>query len=273
MSKRSAVIDKLAHIPPFPQIALDVLQLLKDPSAPMGPIVALVEKDVALTTAVLKLANSGLYGRNRAIGSVRAALVSLGADSFSHAIFRAALKDYFGGSASAADLNRCWAHSIACGEISKILATGLNLPPDAALAAGLLHDIGRFGLAISAPAEHCQLVNGGPYADILDAERGLFGIDHTEAGRALAERFQFPEEIRAIAGRHHDPHGSHEPDMLSLVSVACAVASAVGFSVVASTRPRTLDDVINDAPLPLRGRIASDVSAWTTAIVNALGSC
>ena len=34
----------------------------------------------------------------------------------------------------------------------------------------------------------------------------------------------------------------------------------------------TIDDVIRDAPLPMRGRISPDVEAWTTALLNALGS-
>lgn len=208
MNKGTSVVDRLANIPPFPQIAVDVLQLLKDPTASVKPIVALVEKDVALTTAVLKLANSGLYGRHRSIGSVRGALRALGSDTFSQAVFRASLKDYLGAAVAPADLNRCWAHSIACAEISKILATGLNLPPDVALA----------------------------------------------------------------AGRHHDHIRSDVPDMLSVVSVACSVASAVGFSVIPPSLPRTLDDVIRDAPLPMHGRISPDVEDWTTALLNALGS-
>lgn len=272
MNKGTSVVDRLANIPPFPQIAVDVLQLLKDPHASAKPIVALVEKDVALTSAVLKLANSGLYGRRRSIGSVRAALRALGSDAFSQAVFRASLKDYLGAAVSPADLNRCWAHSIACAEISKILATGLNFPPDVALAAGLLHDLGRFGLALADPGKHRALLAGEGYVDVLDSERALFGIDHTEAGRMLAERFHFPDDFRVIAGRHHDHIRSDEPDMLSVVSVACSVASAVGFSVVPSSLPRSLDDVIRDAPRPMRGRISPDVEGWTTALLNALGS-
>jgi putative nucleotidyltransferase with HDIG domain len=271
MAKSFDVTTTLASIPPFPQIANDVLAALKDPNAPMQRVVSLVEKDVALTTAILKLANSGLYGRRRTIGSVRSAFLALGAETFGQAVIRASVKNYLGASMCPADLNRCWAHCIACSEISKILATGLNFPPDVALSAGLLHDLGRFGLAIAAPEKHNQLLNGEFYIDVIEAERELFGIDHTEAGRLLAEQFNLPDEIRIAAGRHHDHLRTDEPDMLSVVSVSCAVASAVGFQVISSSIPRSLEDVIASAPAPMRGHISPDVEAWMMALLNVVG--
>lgn len=57
MAKCPDVTKSLAAIPPFPQIATDVLNLLKDPDVPMQRIVSMVEKDVSLTTAILKLAD------------------------------------------------------------------------------------------------------------------------------------------------------------------------------------------------------------------------
>lgn len=272
MANSPDITTELASIPPFPQIAADVLHALQDPHANAQSIVSLVEKDVALTTAVMKLANSGLYGRSQSIVSVRAAFRALGSEAFGQAAIRTSVKNYLGASMPAADLNRCWAHCIACSEISKILATGLNFPPDAALSAGLLHDLGRFGLAIVAPAKHNQLLNGDCHLDALDAERALFGIDHTDVGRLLAEQFNLPEDIQICAGCHHDSISGNEPDLLSVVSVACSIASAVGFQVVPPAIPKSLDDVIASAPAPMRGRISPDADAWTVALLNAFGN-
>lgn len=272
MANRVDISKSLAELPPFPQIANDLLYLLKDPDTPMQRIVSIVEKDVSLTAATLKLANSGLYGRRRSVGSVRAAFRALGSDVFSQIVIRNSVKSYVSDSMPAADLNRCWAHSIACSEISRILAVRLGMPPDIALCAGLLHDIGRFGLAIAAPAKHNQLLNGDCYTDIIEAERELFGLDHTEAGRILAEQFHLPDEIRIAAGRHHDPISGDEPDTLAVVSVACGIASAVGFQVVASSIPRSLDDVIASAPAPMRDRISPNIETWMAALLNVVAT-
>jgi putative nucleotidyltransferase with HDIG domain len=272
MGKVIDITSALASIPPFPQIAIDVVTLLNDPTAPVQRIISLVEKDVALTTAILRLANSGLYGRRRSIGTVRSAFLALGAEDFAETVMRTSVKKYLNAATPRADLNRCWAHSVACSEIAKILAAGLNLPPDVAQSAGLLHDLGRFGLAISAPDKHNELLNGVCSLDVIDAEREIFGMDHTEVGRLLAEQFNLPDEIRVAAGRHHDNFSGDEPDMLAVVTVACRVASAVGFQVVTQAIPKSLDDVIAAAPAPMRGRISNDAEGWTVALLSALGS-
>lgn len=271
MAIRTQVTISLASLPPFPQIANDVLRILKDPTAPVQRVVRLVEKDVSLTTAVLKLANSGLYGRHGTVGSVPSAFRALGVETFSEVVLRTALRRYVDNCMPIEDLNRCWAHCVACSEISKILATRLDFPPDLALSAGLLHDIGRFGLALASPAKHNQLLNGSFFPDVMEAERELFGLDHTEAGRILAEQLHLPDEIRISAGRHHDPLSGDETDLLSIVSLACAIASAVGFPVIYQTVPKTLEDVIASAPAAIRDHISPDVDFWTTALFQTFG--
>ena len=266
------ITSALSSVPPFPQIASEVLHALHDSHAHAQRIVGLVEKDVALTTAVLKLSNSGLYGRRRSIGSVRGALLALGADTFGQTVMRASVKNYLNPSMPAADLNRCWAHSVACSEISRILASSLNCCPDVAVSAGLLHDIGRFGLASVAPAKHNQLLNGEAYVDVLDTERQLFGLDHTEVGRLLAEQFKLPDAVQLCAGRHHDTYSDEEPDIRIIVSISCSIASAVGFQVVPPSVPKSLAEVIAAAPASLREHISPDIETWTLALLHAFGS-
>ncbi len=272
MAKKNDIASLLAFVPPFPQIALEVLDAIRNPLVSVGRLTTLVEKDVALTTAVLKLANSGLYGRRHSVASVRAAFPVLGVESFSQAIMRASVKDFVGGGMAAPELNLCWAHSVATSEIARRLVGGLSLSPDIALSAGLLHDIGRFGLAIAAPAKHTELLSGGKYFDPIEAERELFGIDHTEAGRILADQFCLPDEIRVCAGRHHDPVSGCDVDMLSVVGVACRIATAVGFQVVPTHRTASLEDVIAEAPFPLRAQILPNAEAWRSVLLQTLAA-
>ncbi|MBL8239265.1 MAG: HDOD domain-containing protein [Bryobacterales bacterium] len=152
MLNPEAIAAKCAAIPPFPQVASQVLAALKEPNAPMERVIGLVEKDIALTSEVLKVANSGLYGRSRKIGSVPAAVRLLGVQLFSQIVMRTSVKSYLGAAMPQAQLNRCWAHSMAAAEISKILALRVDVPADTAYSAGLLHDLGRFGLALAMPA-------------------------------------------------------------------------------------------------------------------------
>jgi HD-like signal output (HDOD) protein len=69
MATSEEIVAKCAAIPPFPQVATQVLAVMKDVNAPLDRVIGLVEKDIALTAAVLKVANSGLYGRSGKVSS------------------------------------------------------------------------------------------------------------------------------------------------------------------------------------------------------------
>jgi putative nucleotidyltransferase with HDIG domain len=236
----------------------------------MEAIVSLVERDVALTTAVLKASNSGLYGRSQKLASVSAAVGRLGTSVFSKLVMRVALKGYVGESMPKAQLARCWNHSLACAEISKILADRVGLPSDLAHTSGMLHDLGRFGLAMALPRQYAKLSLLEGFVDALDMESEIFGTDHTEAGRMLAEHLDLPDDIRLAAGRHHDVlHGS-EIDNLVIVSVACATASAVGYSVMRPERTRSLDQIVAGAPKRLRAHIATNPQVWQEILSSLL---
>jgi hypothetical protein len=99
----------------------------------------------------------------------------LGMQLFSQIVMRTSVKAYLGASMPAAQLSRCWAHSMACAEISKILALRLDESSDDAYSAGLLHDLGRFGLALAMPAQYAKLSRPEGFVDDADAEIRHFG--------------------------------------------------------------------------------------------------
>jgi hypothetical protein len=83
-------------------------------------------------------------------------------------------------------------------------------------------------------------------------------LDHAEAGRILAERWQLPAEMAAIAGRHHDPTEGLELSLLRVVRVACRLADALGYEVVKPLHPLSVEEVIAELPEHARKRINSD---------------
>lgn len=236
----------------------------------MERVIGLVEKDIALTSEVLKVANSGLYGRSRKIGSVPAAVRLLGVQLFSQIVMRTSVKSYLGAAMPQAQLNRCWAHSMAAAEISKILALRVDVPADTAYSAGLLHDLGRFGLALAMPAQYAKLVRPEGYVDDADAEIRHFGVSHTELGRILSERLDLPDDIRLVVGRHHDRLDADEGGTLAIVNSACAMASALGFSVSVPDPALTWDRVIANTPAAVRNSIDPNAEFWQTALLEAI---
>ena len=61
----NAAIDRVLAcrtLPSLPAVALEVLDLTRDPKVPIDKIAKLVQNDPALTTKILRTVNSSYYG-------------------------------------------------------------------------------------------------------------------------------------------------------------------------------------------------------------------
>jgi hypothetical protein len=85
-------------------------------------------------------------------------------------------------------------------------------------------------------------------------EHEELGVNHTEAGRYLAERWGLPEELRTVAGRHHDPSEGAEVDLLRVVRVACRLADSLGYDVTRPLVPVSAHSVLKELPFAARQR-------------------
>ena len=77
---------------------------------------------------------------------------------------------------------------------------------DTAYTAGLLHNLGTLGLMSAYPDEYSRMleVSSDFGFDLLKIEQDLFDIDHCIAGMYLAQDWDFPDELAAAIGAHHD---------------------------------------------------------------------
>ncbi|MDA1312753.1 MAG: HDOD domain-containing protein [Acidobacteria bacterium] len=243
------LLTTLEGIPPFPPIAIRLLQSLSDETIEVSELVELIRADPKLTAALVRRANSAAYGCVKEVDSVRDALVLLGFDTVRVMALTLAAGTYTQTVLKIPELRRCWTHSLATAVLAEELARSRSARPDQAYTAGLLHDLGRLGLLVAYPNEYADLLkeadSEGPKNDstyLLDREQRRFGVDHCEAGLMLAEKWGFPEELTRIAGRHHDRCYGATADLLTIAHVACRLADTFEFDVIKTTRPFTLED-------------------------------
>jgi putative nucleotidyltransferase with HDIG domain len=139
---------------------------------------------------------------------------------------------------------------LATAVIADELAHALKSNIETAYTAGLLHDIGRLGLCVAYPREYERAIDTAQKRgiDLLDLEREIFSIDHTEAGRYLATRWALPGEFCIIAGRHHDACDGSELSLLRIIHTACSLADVLGYHVVPPSRTLAVSDVLADLP-------------------------
>ena len=224
----------LRDLPPFPSIAVKLLQLLSDEEVQVKRLIELLRSDAALSAELLRRANSALYGARTRVSSLQQGLVLLGLDQVRSLAMAVALGSYVKSAMRIAALRRCWRHSLATALLSERLAHAVHFEADRAYTAGLLHDIGLLGLMVNNPKEYANLLlvsreNG---FDIRVTEQAMFDVDHCEAGAWLARQWAFPEEILNSVRHHHDPIDDSQYGLLAITQSAVLLSDVLGFGVI-----------------------------------------
>src|SRR5713226_183106 len=264
----------LSTPPPFPAIALKVLEILGREDVDVRQVVRWIQSDPVFAAEMLRVANSALYGFSGDIRSVHHATVTLGLDFVKALAITVGLRTYMKSAMKLPTLRRCWSHSMACALLSQELATACSLKSDEAYTAGLLHDIGRLGLLAAYPVEYANVLDVAvEYSfDVLHCERELFDIDHCEAGAWLAEQWKLPPELGVIAAHHHEKPVSvgagKTPDLLTIVRLGCRLADALDFSVVKTREAADFGQILGYLPEAARLRFPKDIEALKTKVAD-----
>ena len=223
----------LINLPPFPGVALRVLQLMSNDDVGFRELTALISSDMALSSEILRLANSALFCFRSEIRGILQAAVLLGLQRVKALALTVSMRVYLTDVLAIPALRACWRHSLATAFIAEEVAGISHMEKDAAYTAGLLHDIGRLALAVIRPVQYASFLSSGPKTDaeILGGERRLFEVDHCQAGRWLVEAWKLPKDFVDITSRHHlEINGKF--DLFAVVSFSCALANTLGFSVI-----------------------------------------
>jgi len=249
-------LGKWARLHPFSAVALSLLRLLNQEEAETNDIVRLVQSDSALAAETLAFVNSSLFGMRGGITALHHAVVMLGADHIRSLATTLAMRSLLKGAPKPAVVRRLWRHGVATGIIGSELAPVYGVSPDLAHTAGILHDVGRFGLLAKHGESYVHLVLG-LYDDvdaILQAERQVCASDHCEVGQRLCEAWKLPTVFQEVAAEHH--RAKEQAGMTGLVHVACALADDLAFAAISHRGPLTLEKrVAESVPTPMRAEV------------------
>ena len=239
------------RLPPFPQVAVRVLQLANNENVQLHQLCDLISSDPAFASEVLTVANSLLYAPRYPSTSILQAVAVLGANTLQGMCVTVGVRSYLGKTMSCAAMRNLWRHNLACAIIAERIAAGGIIDKDMAYTAGILHDIGRMALAVIQPKGYAVLLekHQGQAASILEAERELFGWDHCEIGRQLIGDWKLPENFECVAAEHHEARRKDGAwDAAELVKVSCAMASAAGFAAFPGCETAVFGDLLEGLP-------------------------
>ena len=216
------VLDRVLQsprLPSLPTIALEVIKLAQQ-DVSMERIADTLRNDPALSSRILRTANSGLYGQSHAISTISRALVVIGLS---------AVKTLALGFSLVTNLRRSgdsnfdhvgyWRRSLFTATAASTLSQHLRIARrEEAFLGGLLQDFGMVAMSQALGDEYARLVQqaGADHASLRVLEQDALGMDHAEVGAALAEEWRLPPTLVAPIRYHENPDGAGE-DVLPIV--------------------------------------------------------
>jgi putative nucleotidyltransferase with HDIG domain len=239
------------RLPPFPQVAVKVLQLARDENVQLHQLCDLISSDPAFASEVLTVANSVLYAPRYPSTSILQAVAVLGANALQGMCVTVGVRAYLGKTMSHPAMRNLWRHNLACAIVAQRLAAVGLVDKDSAFTAGILHDVGRMGLAVIQPAACAALLekHQGASASLLEAERELFGWNHCETGQQLVGDWKLPGEFESVVAKHHEARRTDGAwNLTELAKVSCAMASTIGFAAFTGCETTPFSDLLEMLP-------------------------
>ena len=206
-------LEQIRDLPAMPEMAQRIMQLRDNPYADLRELSQIVNLDPSLSAQVIRYARSPLFGYQGQIDSTQDAIaLVMGYDLTMNLLLGIAVgRSFRNTSDGPLGLSAFWRHAIYTGVLAQNL--GKSLPaaarpkPGLTQLTGMLHNFGILLLGHLCPAEFYWLnrqVEQNPEVALLELEQRVLGIQHTELGHWLMERWNMPPEVVVAIRHHHD---------------------------------------------------------------------
>lgn len=202
-------------MPAFPKSVQRVIQLTSDINASAKEIVRVIESDPIMTVKILKVINSAFYGLPQKITSIQRAVVIIGLNTIKNLALSVAAMGFLNPTNKAGfDTQEFLLHSLTTASICRMLAERLRVPQaDCSdfFVAGLLHDFGKIIFAEFYPENFKRALEKSEQQNIALHlnEREFIGMNHAEAGKLLAEKWELDEALISAIDHHHDTNNDN----------------------------------------------------------------
>lgn len=209
--KNTMNVNMFEDLPTF-KTFYHTLSSLIDSDEDIDKITSVIEADQAMTSRILRIANSAFYSVKTA--SIKQAIVYLGYSNIKNIVLTTTLFD--NKNLSPHEKEPLWNHSNLCNRILHMLYRNLldSKLQDVTATAGLLHDIGKVFLLTNFPEEY-SLINREmkretlPLCKVKDLEEEYIGISHQEVGAYLLDWWELPLPVVEAALFHHEPENKN----------------------------------------------------------------
>jgi len=199
------LVSSLKRLPTLPKFYFELTKQIEENES-IDNISMKLEEDPAVSTNILKLANSAFY--NAKTGSIKQAMMYIGLNNVKNIILTNAV---FGDNALDQSFREIhWRHVSFANKLLnamyvEVLGKKLN---NNISAVGLLHDVGNIVLMCNFPELLHEMIleaKNDDNKDLFLIERERIGFSHEELGGHLLDLWGLPFPMIEVALYHHDP--------------------------------------------------------------------
>ena len=237
-------------LPSLPHVLVKLLQACRNEDTCFDTLSSIISHDAALSSKVIKAANSPVYGRARHLNSLKHTLMFLGLDTIKSIAITASIKQFFSeySNQKTSFLKDFWLHSLTCATIARSLAELTSYPyTEEAYISGMLHDIGKLMIEPKMDAQYRAFDHGYyPANEILKYEEDELGINHPELAAIMLEKWNLPDVICDAVRYHHadtdDIKQAHQlAKIIHLASLLASKTSDTGNTIKIEAAIRLFD--------------------------------
>jgi HD-like signal output (HDOD) protein len=227
--RADVLLDRALEFGSLPESTQKLLDLTRRDDAEVGPVVDALALNPSLVAAVLRVANSPLYGQQRAVSDLKRAVSLIGMQELHDIVAGTAMMAAF----SKADplSQQIQNTAVLSASVARVLASKLKLNAASASAAylsGLMCELGALA-CIALDPEFAGLYGtaGGDPRARFDVETNRYGGSTPDIGGRILKASALPAEVAdAVATTGLEP-GVHTPSLGRVVAFARLAANVL----------------------------------------------
>lgn len=228
------VIESIDDLPAIPATFMRIRETIKDPKSSVKELSTEVVKDPALTSKILKIANSAYYGFPRTISTVNDAIILMGFKKTWQLAMSVSMMNLFQKDSRIFNREVFWEHSVKVGICAQIIAKFFRYPrPLELYTMGLLHDIGKLILDQYFHDSFIKVIKivKDNSISFAEAEDMVIGANHTIIGAWLLDRWKIPAFIVEGVAFHHAMLTNPVPKAALILALADNICIIKGIGI------------------------------------------